>query len=47
MKRCVIESALRQSSNQRHLSAFEAEADTSTGARFLTFASLPAGFAVP
>src|SRR5262249_36220116 len=46
MKRRIIKSALRQSPNQRHLSAFEAEPDTSTRARFLAFVPLPAGFPV-
>src|SRR5262245_35620551 len=47
VKRCVVESALRQSSNQRHLSAFETKPDTSTRTGFLTFVPLPAGFPVP
>jgi hypothetical protein len=46
VKRCVIKSAFRQSPNQGHLSAFKAEADAPTRARFLPFVALPAGFPV-
>jgi hypothetical protein len=46
VKRCVIESTLRQSSNQRHLSAFEAEPDASTRSRLLSLVPLPACFPV-
>jgi hypothetical protein len=46
LKRCVIESALWQSSNERHLSAFEAEPDAPTGPRLLALGALPAGFPV-
>ena len=42
----IIKSALWQSPNQRHLSAFEAEPDAPTRARFLAFVPLPAGFPV-
>src|SRR5947199_8337443 len=46
VKCCIIKSALRQSPNQRHLYAFEAESHAPTRARFLAFGPLPAGFPV-
>jgi hypothetical protein len=45
-KRCVVKSALRQSSDQRHLSALESESDTPTGTRLLTFVAFAAGLSV-
>src|ERR1041385_7490337 len=46
VKRCVIEAALRQSSNQGHLSAFKAESDAPTRARLLALGPVPARFPV-
>src|SRR4030095_17204368 len=46
VKSRVVESALRQSSNQRHLSAFEARPYASARACLLAFVPLPAGFPV-
>src|SRR5438093_3627932 len=42
----IIESALWQSTNKRHLSAFETEPNASTGTRFLAFMSFTAGLPV-
>ena len=46
VKSRVVKSALRQSSNQRHLAAFKPEPDAPTGTRFLAFGTLPAGLSV-
>src|SRR5438477_9099526 len=47
MKSRVVESALRQSPNQRHLAPFESETEASARSRFLPLVALAAGFAVP
>src|SRR5213080_4473320 len=43
----VIESTLRQSTNQRHLSAFETEPNASTGTRFLALMPFPSPNLIP
>src|SRR5205823_13596015 len=47
MKSRVVESALRQSPNQRHLAPFESETEASARSRFLCLVGLASGFAVP
>ena len=42
----IVESALRQSSNQRHLTAFEPQSNAPTRARLLPFMTLAAGLSV-
>ena len=42
----VVESALRQPSNQRHLPTFEPQSNASSGARFLPFMTFAAGLSV-
>src|SRR5205814_9507525 len=42
----VVKAALGQTPDQRHLAAFKPEANTATGAGFLTFAAFTARFAV-
>jgi len=43
----IIESALWQSTNERHLPTFEPEPNAPTGTGFLAFMPFPAGFPVP
>src|SRR6476659_11447073 len=47
MKSRVVESALGQSPNQRHLPAFESETEASARARLLPLVAFATGFAVP
>src|SRR5438132_13483963 len=47
VKRRVVKPTLRQSSDQRHLPAFEPEPNTAPGARFLSFMAFAAGLSVP
>src|SRR5437868_3302552 len=47
MKSRVVESALGQSPNQRHLPAFKSETEASARSRLLPLVALAAGFAVP
>src|SRR3954454_4025196 len=42
----VVETALRQTPNERHLPAFEAETNAAAGTRFLAFVAFAAGLAV-
>src|SRR5438128_3302329 len=42
----IVESALRQSSNQRHLTAFEPQSNAPTRERLLHFMTLAAGLSV-
>ena len=46
MKGRVVESTLRQTPDQRHLAAFESEAETAARARLLPFVALAARLAV-
>src|SRR5260370_34814476 len=46
MKRGVVETALRQTPDERHLSAFESKTNASARARLLTFMPFAAGFSV-
>src|SRR5207244_12367212 len=46
MKSSVIETALRQTPNQRHLSAFEPETNAAARPRLVTFVAFAAGFSV-
>ena len=43
---CIVESALGDAANERHLTAFEADADRAARAGGLAFAAASAGFAV-
>ena len=42
----VVEAALGNAADQRHLAAFKADADRTAGTGGLAFAAAPAGFAV-
>src|ERR1700731_2007297 len=46
MKSGVVESAFRQTTDQRHLPAFKTQPNTATRPRLLTFVAFPTGFAV-
>src|ERR1700730_4373346 len=46
VKRRVIESALGQTANQRHLPAFKSETDAATGTRLLSFVAFSARLTV-
>jgi hypothetical protein len=45
--RRIVEAALGNAPNQRHLATLKADADRTAGARRLALATAPAGFAVP
>jgi hypothetical protein len=47
MKGGVIETALGQTPNERHLSTFESKTNAAARARLLTFMAFAAGFSVP
>jgi hypothetical protein len=47
VKSSVVKSALWQSPNQRHLSAFEPEPNAPAGARFLSLMTFAARLSVP
>src|SRR5689334_15130162 len=46
LERCVVEPTLRESPNERHLPALEAEPNAAARARFLAFVPLAACFPV-